>query len=278
MTSTSQPWDPRLGVNSLSSRNWTLHQDLDCYERLGVGRISVVLPKLLEAGLDRAVDEITGRGLHVDGILAGRAFDLGDETSWSATRDAMVLALEVAQRLGASTLQTTGGTAGGRPYAWAAARLAEALEPVTRAARRAGVRVALEPTRPQFAHVGFVHTLRDGLALAAELDLWLVPDTAHNWWEPDVGALLATGAPRFAVLQVADLAFGAPVLERLVPGDGALPLGALMGAAVGAGFDGPFELEIIGSAIDAEGYEDAIRRSLAHLTTLLAGREPPLVR
>jgi sugar phosphate isomerase/epimerase len=224
------------------------------------------------------VDEITGRGIRVDGILAGRAFDLGDETSWSATRDAMILSLEVANRLGASTLQTTGGSAGGRPYEWAAAQLVRALEPVMAAARRAGVRVALEPTRPQFAHVGFVHSLRDGLALAAELGVWLVPDTAHIWWEPGVGELLAAGAPRFAVLQVADLAFGAPVLERLVPGDGALPLAALMGAAAGAGFAGPFELEIIGSAIDAEGYEDAIRRSFAHITALLAGREPPLVR
>jgi sugar phosphate isomerase/epimerase len=189
----------------------------------------------------------------------------------------MLLALDVAQRLGASTLQTTGGSAGGRSYEWAAVQLAQALDPVITEANRAGVRVALEPTRPQFAHVGFVHTLRDGLALAAELGLWLVPDTAHIWWEPDVGDLLTTGATRFAVLQVADLAFGAPVLERLVPGAGVLPLFDLIGAALRGGFTGPFELEIIGSAIDAEGYEDAIRRSFAHLTTLLAGREPPLV-
>jgi sugar phosphate isomerase/epimerase len=263
-------WDPRLGVNSLSSRGWTLRQDLDCYERLAVDRITLYLPKLLDAGLDGAVAEIADRGLRVDGILAGRAFNLADEGSWSATRDAMVAAIDVARRLGASTLQTTGGSAGGRPYEWAVDRLEVALAPVLEAASRAGIVVALEPTRPQFAHVGFVHTLRDGLALAADLGISLVPDTAHSWWEPGVNELLSVGAPQFAVVQVADLAFGAPVLERLVPGDGAVPIGPMLAATVAGGFPGPFELEIIGSAIESEGYERAIERSLTYLTTLLA--------
>ena len=47
--------DPRLSVNALSSRSWTLRQDLDCYERLGIERITVNLPKLLDPGLDDAV-------------------------------------------------------------------------------------------------------------------------------------------------------------------------------------------------------------------------------
>jgi sugar phosphate isomerase/epimerase len=148
---------------------------------------------------------------------------------------------------------------------------------VASVAANAGVRLALEPTRPQFAHIGFVHTVRDALALATELGLWLVPDTAHSWWEPDVVGLLAHAASRVAVVQVADLAFGAPVLERLVPGDGALPLGRLLGATLAAGFPGPFELEILGSAIENEGYEGAIGRSLSYLTALLAGPDRALV-
>jgi sugar phosphate isomerase/epimerase len=265
-------WDPRLCVNSLSSRRWTLQEDLDCYERLGIGRISVFLPKLLAAGLDRGVADITGRGFRVDGVLPGGSFDLSDEASWSRTREVMVTAIEVAQRLGATTVQTPGGSARGQPYDVAAGRLAEALAPVMAAASRAGIRLALEPTRPQFAHIGFVHTVRDASALASQLDIWIVPDSAHSWWEPGIETLLAECGSRVAVMQVADLAFRAPVLERLVPGDGAIRLGALMGAPIEGGFTGPFELEIIGSAIENEGYESAIRRSFTYLTRLLAVR------
>jgi sugar phosphate isomerase/epimerase len=265
-------WDPRLCVNSLSSQRWTLQEDLDCYERLGIGRISVFLPKLLAAGLDRAVADITGRGLRVDGVLPGRSFDLSDEASWPRARDALVMGVEVARRLGATTVQTPGGSARGQSYELAAERLGEALAPVAAAASQAGIRLALEPTRPQFAHIGFVHTVRDALALAAHLGIWIAPDSAHSWWEPGIEGLLAEGASRIAVVQVADLAFRAPVLERLVPGDGAIRLGSFLGAPVEAGFAGPFELEIIGSAIENEGYESAIRRAFAHLTRLLAVR------
>ena len=37
----AEAWDSRLAVNSLSSRGWSLWQDLECYERLGVERVGV---------------------------------------------------------------------------------------------------------------------------------------------------------------------------------------------------------------------------------------------
>jgi sugar phosphate isomerase/epimerase len=255
-----------------------LWEDLECYERLGIGRISLFMPKLVDAGLDRAVAEIVGRGIRVDGILPGSSFDLLHEESWSRTEDALVMGIEVAKRLGATTLQTVGGSAGGSPYEAAVERFTRAIAPVASVAVASGIRLALEPTRPQFAHIGFVHTLRDALVLATELGLWLVPDTAHSWWEPDVAGLLTQGVSRLAVMQVADLAFRAPVLERVVPGDGALPLGRLLDATLAAGFPGPFELEILGSAIESEGYESSIKRSFTYLTSLLAGRERALIR
>lgn len=274
MAVTGNGWDPRLSVHTLSTRHWDLAQDLDLYDRLGVRRISIALPKLLAAGVDASVKEITARGLHVDGVYAGRAFDLTDESTWPEVRDAMVTAVEVGSRVGADTLQTTGGSGAGRAFEWAAERLGAALGPVAVAARRSGLRIALEPTRPQFAHVGFVHSLRDGLELAADLDLWLIPDSAHLWWEPGLDELLAEGAGRFAAVQIADLAFSGPVLERVVPGDGRLGLGQLMATVTAAGFVGPFELELIGQAIDDEGYEPALRRSLGHLQGLLDPGSP----
>lgn len=265
-------WDTRLSVSSLSSRSCSLRQDLDLYERLGIDRATLSLPKLIEAGLESAIDEIVGRGLRVDGVLPGAAFDLTDRSGWSEVHESMNMALETAQRLGAHTLLTAGGSARGRRYEWAVDRFSRAIEPVVAAARLRGVRIAIEPTRPQFAHLGFVHTLRDGLALARELDLWLVPDTTHVWWEPDLTDLLAAGASRFALLQVADLAFTQPVFERLVPGDGELRLEAMIHAAVAGGFEGPFEVEILGAAIEAEGYEGALRRSFEYLQSLVAER------
>ncbi|HEX3566113.1 MAG TPA: sugar phosphate isomerase/epimerase family protein [Acidimicrobiales bacterium] len=263
-------WDPRISVNSLSSARWSLTQDLDLYQRLDIHRVSFFLPKLIEAGLERAIEEIVGRGIDVDAVLPGAAFDLSDQSGWTEVHEAMFMAIEVAERLGATTMPTAGGSAHGQAYHWAVDRFARAIEPVVSAGRQRGVRVAIEPTRTQFAYVGFVHSLRDALALADHLDLWLMPDTAHVWWEPDLAELLAAAAPRFALFQVADLAFGGPVLERLVPGDGELPLGPILTAAAAGGFEGPFEVEILGQAVEDEGYDAAIRRSYQHIQGLLA--------
>jgi len=60
--------DPRLSVHAMSTRNWSLTQDLDLYERLGVRRTCVTLPKLAQAGIDDAVEAITSRGLQFDVI------------------------------------------------------------------------------------------------------------------------------------------------------------------------------------------------------------------
>ena len=136
------------------------------------------------------------------------------------------------------------------------------------------MRVALEPTRPQFAHVAFVHSLRDALALAAATDLWLVLDTAHLWWEPGLPALLADAVPRCAAVQLADLGFGWPGPRTGGARRRWTAARSLRGRAWShRGFAGPFELEIIGQSIDEEGYGSAVGRSLRHLDGLL-GRLP----
>jgi len=238
-------WDPRLSVHALSTRHWSLAQDLELYRRLGIHRISVSLPKLAGAGIDAVPVEFADRGLRVDGIYPGCAFDLTDPSSWGRVRDAMVTALEWGHRLGAHTLQTTGGRAGGHPFEWAVDRLAEALGPVAEAARRSGLGIALEPT------------------------------TAHLWWEPGLAGLLAAGVSTYAMVQVADLDLSSPVLERVVPGDGDLALGARVGELLAAGYRGPFELELIGRAIEDEGYEASLLRSLRHLDGLLRAADGP---
>jgi sugar phosphate isomerase/epimerase len=56
--------------------------------------------------------------------------------------------------------------------------------------------------------------------------------------------------------------------DRAVPGDGDIPLEHLLAQLLDAGYQGVFDLELIGPRIEAEGYEPAIRRGLAALEKL----------
>jgi sugar phosphate isomerase/epimerase len=46
-----------------------------------------------------------------------------------------------------------------------------------------------------------------------------------------------------------------------VPGDGAIPLERILGWILEAGFEGAFDLELIGPRIDREGHVQAVRRA-----------------
>jgi sugar phosphate isomerase/epimerase len=69
---------------------------------------------------------------------------------------------------------------------------------------------------------------------------------------------------------VSDFAIGTlSTPNRLVPGDGDIPLERVLGQILAAGYRGCFDLELIGPRIDDEGYESACTRAVANLGTLL---------
>lgn len=56
---------------------------------------------------------------------------------------------------------------------------------------------------------------------------------------------------------------------RAVPGDGAVPLERLVRLILASGFRGPFDLEIIGPQLEAEGREAGLRRAISWLEAAL---------
>jgi sugar phosphate isomerase/epimerase len=82
---------------------------------------------------------------------------------------------------------------------------------------------------------------------------------------------IAAGIDRIRLVQVSDYAVGTlSTPARLVPGDGDIPIARILGQVLDAGYDGCFDLELIGPAIEAEGYERAVPRAITALDGLLA--------
>jgi sugar phosphate isomerase/epimerase len=77
-------------------------------------------------------------------------------------------------------------------------------------------------------------------------------------------------------VQVSDYVVGTlTASERAVPGDGDIPLRRLIGVLAGAGYAGPFELEMLGPRIEEEGYPAAIARGIAALEPMLPAAGAP---
>ena len=101
-------------------------------------------------------------------------------------------------------------------------------------ARAENVDFAIEHTNSLRVDVGFVHTLRDAVALARRLDTGVCMELNACWAERALATTIR-----------------------------------ILGEIVAAGYSGFFELELIGDTIAAEGYAAAIPRAVAALDALL---------
>jgi sugar phosphate isomerase/epimerase len=113
--------------------------------------------------------------------------------------------------------------------------------------------------------------LRDTVDLAEQLDLAVCLELNSCWAERAFRESVVRAGARLAHVQVSDGVVGSlSTPDRLVPGDGDVPIGARIEALLLAGYPGAFEIEMVGPRIEEEGYEPAIGRAIAHVADQLA--------
>lgn len=260
----------RVSLSAISTFQWSLDEDLAFYEEAGVTAIGASLAKLEAAGLEQGARRLRDAGLRVTNLIGIGPFRLDDRSQWDAQRDRVRGALDAAEAVQAECMILTTGPAGQLAWEDAADALADALAPLVDDARARGIPFGLEHTNSLRADVGFVHTLRDVVDLARRLGIGVCVETNACWAERGLGETIREGVDTFRIVQVSDYAIGTlSTPNRLVPGDGDIPLERILGQVIDAGYTGCFDLELIGPAIDAEGYAAACTRAIAALGALL---------
>jgi sugar phosphate isomerase/epimerase len=263
----------RLSVSAVSSWRSSFDDDLALWQRLGVRHVGLSLRKCEEVGLDVAVERVRELGLRVSNFVECGWCQLSDASTWPAYRGRLLAAVDAMRALDAPILALTTGPAGPLEWEAATAALARVLAPVIPAARAAGVRIAIENTSPMRLDLSFATTLRDTVDLAQQLDVEVCVELNSCWAERGFVATVARTASRLGHVQVSDASIASRTTpDRLVPGDGDIPLERRLGALLAAGYAGAFEIEMVGPRIEEEGYEPAIRRAIARTEELL---EPP---
>jgi sugar phosphate isomerase/epimerase len=260
----------RVSVSAISTYHWSLPEDLEFWADAGITNAGVSVAKLEQAGWDDAVERVAESGLRVANLIGIGPFVLADREQWPAQRARLDRVVAAAARLRAECLVLTTGPAG--PLTWedAAGRLDEALAPARSAAHAAGVPFALEHTNSLRVDVGFVHTLRDAIDLARRLDVGVCMEVNACWAERALATTVADGVDVIRLVQISDFAIGTlDTPNRLVPGDGDIPLERIVGQVLDAGYSGCFDLELIGPRIDEEGPRSAVPRAVDNLTALL---------
>jgi sugar phosphate isomerase/epimerase len=261
-------------VSAISTFNLALDEDLAFWQRHGIGTVGVSVAKLERFGWEdgtRLVADAVGRGLRVANLIGLGPFQLADPARWPRQQERLARSIETAAAVGAECMVFTTGPFAPLTWEEAADALETALAPILVEAAARKVPFAIEHTNSLRVDVGFVHTLRDAIDLARRFDVGVCMELNACWAERGLDATIRDGVDRIRLVQVSDFTVGTVASsQRLVPGDGDIPIARILGAVIDAGYAGVFDLELIGDAITAEGYEVAVPRAVDALGSILS--------
>ncbi len=260
----------RISVSAISTFGWDLPTDLAFYARAGITNVGISVAKLERHGWEDGAARVADAGLRVTNLIGLGPFHLATPLHWPEQQERLVRALDVATQVRAECLVFTTGPAGPLPWDEAADALEHAMRPVLAESVARGVPFAIEHTNSLRVDVGFVHTLADAIDLARRLGTGVCMEINACWAERDLATTVRAGVDVLRLVQVSDFAVGTlSTPNRLVPGDGDIPLDRILRTVLDAGYSGCFDLELIGPAIDVEGYETAVPRAIATTAALL---------
>jgi sugar phosphate isomerase/epimerase len=248
-------WHARISVNEeCAGFSTPFAEEVDFWKELGVTDIGVISPKLEAIGWDTG--QVEQSGLRVSNI---------------GTEERVLMeALDFGAALGSDSVWITPGGIGSRTWEEAAADFCERTAPAVARAEELGIDFALEPTNSLRFDISFCFTLRDSLELAKAAGMKVVLELACCWYERDLERLVRDNVEAITLVQIADMENGVKTSpDRSVIGDGVIPLERLLAMLLDAGYEGMFDLEILGPKIEAEGFASATRRSLERTSEML---------
>ena len=264
---------PRVSVNPMTTIAMPLHEAADLWVSLGTTRVGLNARQLDAMGWAEAIAIVQRAALDVVYLNYGPSARVDDADAWRHDEAVLLQAVDAACALGARCVYLCTGSPGTCLWEAAVTHLGSRLAPVIDRARERGVRITIEPCVSSRPELGFLHTVRDALVVAERFDIGVCVDLYACWMEPQLASLLRDHLDRIDLVQISDFVVGTlNQPNRWVPGDGDLPLGALLDLLATSGYQGVIDLELLGPRIDEEGAASALRRGTDWLTRELNAR------
>lgn len=249
----------RLSMNELTTYRWSFEEDVRQYAAAGYEGIGVWREKLADCGEGNALKLLAESGIKVSLLSWAGGFTGSDGRSHIEAIEDGLDAVRLAARLRADCLIVHSGARGGHTRNHVRRIFRDALERLLAVAEPLGVTIAVEPMHPSCAtDWTFLTGLDEALGLIRACEsprLKLALDAYHVANDDVALQRLEEVAPHVAVAQLGD-ARQLPCSEpsRCPLGEGIVPLARFVSALLGAGFDGFFDVELVGEEIEEADY------------------------
>jgi sugar phosphate isomerase/epimerase len=263
-----------LSINETTTFRWSLAEDVERYAAAGVPAIGVWRQKLADCGPHRAGNLIEAAGLKVSCLFWAGGFTGAVGHDFRESIADAAEAIHLAAELNCPTLVVCTGPRAGHTLNHARRLVKSALGDLLPLAIDKNVTLAVEPMHSGCAaDWTFLNSLEDSLRLLDELDsprVKMVFDTYHLGFGNLSLERIAQAAPRVALVQLGD-ARRPPVAEqnRCRLGEGVVPLKEIITALRAGGYDGFFDVELLGEDVEAADYHDLLQHAKAAFAELV---------
>jgi sugar phosphate isomerase/epimerase len=256
----------RISMNELTTYRWSFEEDVAQYTRAGIEALAVWRHKLSDFGEERGIELIADSGLKVSSLLWAGGFTGSDGRSHKESVEDAHEAIRLGTRLGAECVIVYSGPRAGHTVNHARRLLTNALRDLLPHAAEAGVSLALEPMHPGCAaEWTFLTNWDETIALIRTVDhprLKIAFDTYYFAGDEAVVSRLCQWAPHLGIVQLGD-ARQAPDGEqdRCPLGHGIVPLPRIVAQLAEAGYQGYFDIKLMGQEIESADYQQLLRES-----------------
>jgi sugar phosphate isomerase/epimerase len=250
----ASPGPFQFGVSEFTTQPWSFEQDVASYKQLGVDTIEVCEVKLDEQRAAEQLALVGHYGLPITSVQpkTRTLFPSRSQPEPTEPRQRMAQFRRTIERIsqaatGVPFVTNTGIPPNGNiQHVFDVA--AQEYRALAEFAQDHGVRVAVEPLNAAIMNVeSAIWTLGQAMQLVEAVDragFGICLDVWNIWQNADITEAIKACGDRIFVVQVSDWRMPRSYEDRLVVGQGEIPLPPLLRAIHQSGYRGPYTLEI----------------------------------
>lgn len=265
----------QLSINEMTTYRWSFDEDVVNYRAADVGAMGVWRQKLNDFGEEKGAELLVEHGMQVSNLLWAGGFTGSDGHSYSDSLRDAAAAIRLAAHLKAACLVVYSGGRNGHTQNHARRLFTSALKELLPLASELEVTLAVEPMHSACANDWtFLTSLEAADELLTSLEhprLKLAFDTYQFGHDKKICDKLTALVDRIAIVHLGD-GTDQPDLEqnRQFIGQGVLPLREIVSALDRAGYDGFYDVQLIGEEIENADYRQVVAASKLAFDELMA--------
>jgi len=249
----------QFGISEFTTNPWPFETDVAQYAALGVDTIEVCEAKLDQSNLNAQMRLIGEHGLGISSVqpVTRTLYPSQSQPEPKPLPERLARFRQTIEILGPWAenvpFVTNLGIAPNGNIQEALDTAAKDYKVLAQFAEDHGVRVAVEPLNASIVNIETaIWTVEQGLELIKAVDhpaFGLCLDFWNVWQNADLEAAIHACGDRIFLVQISDWRTPRSFLDRLVPGQGSIPLPALLRAAHDSGYTGPYVVEIFSDGV-----------------------------